>query len=83
MAQQIKVVRKHQRKSALDDNKTLMQVGEKASRKAIKEALESGVSVTYIQNGRLIRLDPNGTIVVLKRTENRDAVTLRDLLCRT
>nr|UKE83692.1 hypothetical protein KXZ65_22195 [Pectobacterium sp. PL152] len=39
MVQRIKIVRKHQRKSKIDDNRTLMQVGARASKQAIKEAL--------------------------------------------
>ncbi|MEC5318548.1 hypothetical protein VSX61_06290 [Brenneria populi subsp. brevivirga] len=83
MVQQLKVVRKHQRKSGIDDNKTLMQLGARASRQAIKDALSSGVSITYIQNGRIVRQAPDGTTEEIKSTESQETIKLRDLLCRT
>ncbi|MCL2899899.1 hypothetical protein [Brenneria tiliae] len=83
MVQQIKVVRKHQRKSAIDDNKTLMQLGARASRQAIKNALSSGVSITYIQDGHIIRQAPDGTTEEIKSTKSQETIKLKELLCHT
>ena len=50
MYQAVRTVRKHQRKSELDDNKTLMDIGARASRTAVQQALDAGVSITFVEN---------------------------------
>ncbi|MCE9732897.1 hypothetical protein [Pectobacterium punjabense] len=82
MMQRIKVVRKHQRKSKIDDNRTLMQVGVRASKQAIKEALDSGVSIAYIKDGRLVSQAPDGTLSEIKPVNGQPPLKLRELLCR-
>ncbi|MBA0157804.1 MULTISPECIES: hypothetical protein [Pectobacterium] len=82
MVQRIKVVRKHQRKSKIDDNRTLMQIGARASKQAIKEALDSGVSIAYIKDGWLVSQAPDGTLSEIKAVDGQPPIKLRELLCR-
>lgn len=82
MYQAVKTVRKHQRKSELDDNKTLMDIGVRASRTAVQQALDAGVSITFVENGEMVKLDAGNKKTSLKRVTVKPELKLRDLLCQ-
>lgn len=80
--QLIKKVRKHQRKSALDDNKTLMDAGLRASKQAIQAAFDAGVTITFVENGELVKLDANHKKSSVKSGKVQPKIKLRELLCQ-
>jgi len=82
MYQSVKTVRKHQRKSELDDNKTLMDIGVRASRTAVQQAVDAGVSITFVENGDMVKLDAGNKKTFLKRVTAKPELKLRDLLCQ-
>ena len=79
----IKTVRKHQRKSVLDDNKTLMEAGLRASKQAVQQALDAGIVITYVENGELVHLDPSKQKPLRKAKVKGSGVKLRELLCQS
>lgn len=82
MYQSVRTVRKHQRKSELDDNKTLMDIGARASRTAVQQALDAGVSITFVENGDVVKLDAGNKKTFVKRIAAKPELKLRDLLCQ-
>ncbi len=82
MQASIRTVRKQQRKSAIDDNKTLIEMGLKASRQAVQQAFDAGVAITVIENGRLITVDAENHKTELKKVAGKPQQKLRELLCQ-
>lgn len=81
MTEQIKSVRKRHRQAPLDDIETLQTLATQASRRAVKEARNAGVAITYIEDGRLIQRNPDRSLTELKKID-RPKLKLDELLCR-
>lgn len=74
-------VRKHSRIKPFDDNRMLLHYAKLSSREAIEGLLESGISVVYMKDGKLVRKSPDQTVTVVKETENKEKFNLREYLC--
>jgi len=74
-------IRKHGRAKPFDDNRKLMHFAKLSSREAIGDLLESGISVVYLENGKLLKRNPDQTVTVVKELENREKFDLREYLC--
>lgn len=75
-------VRKHKRSQPLDDNRTLMKYSKIASRRAIEDLLEAGISVVYTKDGQLVRKSPDKEITVIREAREADTFDLRGYLCQ-
>ncbi|WP_417704839.1 hypothetical protein [Rheinheimera aquimaris] len=82
MSRPVRTIRKHQRKSVLDDNKTLMDIAVKASRAAVQQAMDAGVAITFVEDGFLIKLEADKKRTSVKRVSNQPQLKLRELLCQ-
>ena len=78
----VKVIRKHPRQKPLDDVKNLQKLASQASHRAVREAREAGVAITYIENGRLVQRNADQTIVELKKLEQKPKLNLDEFLCQ-
>ncbi|PWC22822.1 hypothetical protein DDT52_00700 [Brenneria roseae subsp. roseae] len=52
--------KKKSTRNPLEDTAILTRLARKASRKAIKEAFQSGVAIHYIAEGKIVREYPDG-----------------------
>lgn len=75
-------VRKHKRAGAFDDNRELMRLAKASSKSAIDSLLESGVSVVYLKDGKLVRKSPDKSISIVREGFKTEAFDLREYLCQ-
>lgn len=79
--QAVTKIRKHNRINAFDDNRKLLRYAQLASRNAIGESFEAGISVVYMKDGELVREDPDHEVTVVKKLQNKEKFDLREYLC--
>jgi len=79
--QTVTKIRKHNRINAFDDNRKLLRYAQLASRNAIGESFEAGISVVYMKDGELVRENPDHEVTVVKKLQNKEKFDLREYLC--
>lgn len=76
-------IRKRKRSSdPLSDVKTLQALAKKASSRALRKSKDSGISVVYVENGVLVRRNPDDTVVNIKTLEPKPRLGREDLICQ-
>lgn len=76
-------IRKRKRSSdPLSDVRTLQALANKASSRALKKSKDSGISVVYVENGFLVKRNPDGTVINLKTLEPKARLGKEDLICQ-
>jgi len=66
----------------MQDTRKLMTFARAASRRAIKNQLESGVSVVYVKNGNVVEVGADKQERVIKAIEPKKHFDLRAYLCQ-